>query len=62
MKTDPDRLRRHIEILSEVPRPAGSRELEQARSYVAEQFEAAGWTVQQHSFDVVNEPEDLRSY
>lgn len=51
MKTDPDRLCRHIEILSEAPRPVGSRELEQARSYVAEQFEAAGWTVQQHAFE-----------
>ncbi len=51
MKTDLDRLRRHIEILAEAPRPVGSRELEQARSYVAEQFEAAGWVVQQHPFD-----------
>ena len=55
MKTDPDRLRRHIEILAEAPRPAGSRELEQARSYVAEQFEASGWVVQQHPFDSEND-------
>ena len=51
MKTDPDRLHRHIEILADAPRPVGSRELEQARGYVAEQFEAAGWVVQQHPFD-----------
>jgi aminopeptidase YwaD len=61
MKTDPDRLRRHIEILSEAPRPTGSRELEQARSYVAEQFDAAGWVVQQHPFDFESDRGQLLS-
>ena len=59
MKTDLNRLRRHIEILSEAPRPAGSRELEHARSYVAEQFEAAGWTVQQHAFDAQSDQDEF---
>lgn len=52
MKTDLARLQQHIESIAEFPRPVGSDALEQARNYVAEQLENAGWQVQRHAFEV----------
>ncbi len=50
MDVDSERLRRHVVRLAARPRPGGSRELEAARDYFIDCFEAAGWSLERHRF------------
>ena len=45
-----DRLWSHLQKLASSPRPAESRELQEARRYVAAHLESAGWQVRPHRF------------
>jgi hypothetical protein len=58
-EADIDRIRTHIAELTRVPRPCHSVELQEARGYVTGLFEASGWTVYGHEFDVFNDAGDL---
>ncbi|MGH7127787.1 MAG: M28 family peptidase [Planctomycetaceae bacterium] len=51
---DLDRLRRHVETLARVPRPAGSRELLRVRQYVTAELQQAGWSVRPVPFTAVS--------
>jgi Zn-dependent M28 family amino/carboxypeptidase len=49
---DRDRLRRHVELLAAVPRPAESAELGRARDHVEQALREAGWPVRREAFTV----------
>ncbi|MEX2287476.1 MAG: M28 family peptidase [Planctomycetaceae bacterium] len=53
MDVDIERIRSHIVRLTQSPRPAQSDELEQARRYVTDGLEKAGWLVQRAPFSAV---------
>lgn len=55
MEVDIERLRDHIATLTWSPRPAESKELEQARRYVAECLKQTGWSVEPVSFEAKSE-------
>jgi Zn-dependent M28 family amino/carboxypeptidase len=55
MEVDVERLQSHVARLSRLPRPAGSPELEQARIYVSECIDAAGWSVERVTFQAETE-------
>lgn len=50
MHVDQERIRRHIEILTETIRPAESDELEKCRQYISGLFEESGWQVERVPF------------
>ena len=50
MHVDQERIRRHIEFLTESIRPAESDELEKCRQYISALFEESGWQVQRVPF------------
>lgn len=55
LKTSRDKLYRHVEELTRVPRPCHSDELEAARGYVTSLLHEAGWEVARHEFSIEND-------
>src|SRR4051812_45553435 len=45
-----ERLRRHVETLATVPRPPGSAEHRQARDYIRQHLQRAGFTVRDDAY------------
>lgn len=50
LNVDRQRIRRHVEVLTESIRPAESDELEKCRQYITSLFEESGWQVQRAPF------------
>lgn len=57
--TDQTLIEEHLELLTAVPRPCHSKELEAARRYVTGLLEDYGWNVRRHDFDVLNDVGEL---
>lgn len=55
MHVEIERIRNHVAQLSRTPRPVHSSELEAARTYVSDQFQAVNWDVERRPFTGVGE-------